>query len=145
MEVVISKGPGYEIEDYTDMLIDDVQNYFLKNNIQMKVDIEYRGMPNTNPGTVLEQSGLLEGDVIDPDDDNTIHFVVAQYPSIIISEDLIGMDVDEAKAYLNDLGIAVMLKQAGTSYNNEVVSVYPAVGTEYIQEGTDSVVTLFYD
>lgn len=145
MEVVLSKGPGYEVEDYTDMLIDEVRTYFLKENIQMEIEIEYRGTPNTNPGTVLEQSGLLEGDVIDPDKANKIHLVVAQYPSIIISEDLIGMDVDEAKAYLNELGIAVMLKQAGTSYNNVVVDVNPAIGSEYIQEGTDSVVTLFYD
>ena len=50
------------------------------------------------------------------------------------------------KEYLNDKGIAVVL--SGVSNDNEqgyVVSVDPVVGARYTQEGSDSVVTLFYE
>ena len=56
------------------------------------------------------------------------------------------MEVNAAKEYLNDKGIAVVL--SGVSNDNEqgyVVSVDPVVGARYTQEGSDSVVTLFYE
>ena len=78
--------------------------------------------------------------------DEKIYFVVSTYPSIVIPSDLIGQDVLSAKDELNDLGIAVVVaKIDGGQGTNKVVSVSPNVGTEYVQEGTNSVVTLFYD
>ena len=72
--------------------------------------------------------------------------MVSTYPSIVIPSDLIGQDVLSAKDELNDLGIAVVVtKIDGGQGTNKVVSVSPDVGTEYVQEGTNSVVTLFYD
>ena len=145
IEIVVSKGPGYEIEDYSSWLLEDVRKEFMKNNLDVEIVVKYQAEPNTNPGVVIDQEKLLEGDVIDPDKHYQMILVVAQYPSIVLSEDLIGMDVDDAKKYLNDLGIAVMLKQTGYSNNRQVVEVSPEIGTKYVQEGTDSVVTLFYD
>ena len=47
---------------------------------------------------------------------------------------------------LNDLGIAVVLSHIENGQgSNKVISVSPDVGTEYVQEGTNSVVTLYYD
>ena len=64
----------------------------------------------------------------------------------MIPSDLIGKDVLDAKDELNNLGIAVVLsKITDGSGSNKVVNVSPDVGTEYVQEGTDSVVTLYYD
>ena len=143
--ITVSKGPGFEIEDYTSWSLEQVRQEFIRNNLDIKIHVEYRNVANTEPGTVLEQSDLFEGDRIDPDKKNKITFVVAQYPSIVLSDDLIGMDVDKAKKKLNDLGIAVIIKQAGFGQNRKVVNVSPAIGTKYVQEGTDSVVTLFYD
>lgn len=64
----------------------------------------------------------------------------------MIPSDLIGQDVLDAKDELNDLGIAVVLSHIENGQgSNKVISVSPDVGTEYIQEGTNSVVTLYYD
>ncbi len=52
---------------------------------------------------------------------------------------------DDAKDYLNDLGIAVVTEQLNYAGNNTVIQVSPEVGTEYTQEGSDSVVTLYYN
>ena len=83
---------------------------------------------------------------MDPDSKKTITLVVSTYPSIVIPSDLIGKDVLDAKDELNDLGIAAVLsKISDGSGSNKVISVSPDVGTEYVQEGTNSVVTLYYD
>ncbi len=69
--------------------------------------------------------------------------VISEYPSIVIPQELIGMDVDEAKRLLNREGAAVITRQVSGQGTN-VVRVDPPVGSLYTQEGTDSVVTLYY-
>lgn len=142
IELVISKGPSFLIEDYTGQYLAEVQNRMAANGVSLNYDVEYQGVADTNPGIILSQTGLVSGDRIDPEAGATIHFVVAQYPTIEISEDLIGMDVNQAKNYLNSQGIAVVLKN---NYGGStVVDVTPSVGSSYTQEGTDSVVVLYH-
>lgn len=69
--------------------------------------------------------------------------VISEYPSITISPELIGMDVDAAKRLLNDQGAAVITRQQ-YGQGTTVVRVDPPVGSVYTQEGTDSVITLYY-
>jgi beta-lactam-binding protein with PASTA domain len=90
----------------------------------------------------LSQKKLKAGTRIDPNANETIQFVVSQNPTIVIPESLIGMDVNEAKESLNDQGIAVVLSGSGDT--GVVVNVSPSVGSTYTQEGSDSVVTLYY-
>ena len=52
----------------------------------------------------------------------------------------------EVKEELNELGIAVVIKPAVSNpVYYTVVQIDPDVGSTYTQEGTDSVVTLYYD
>ncbi len=53
------------------------------------------------------------------------------------------MDVDAAKRLLNDQGAAVITRQQ-YGQGTTVVRVDPPVGSVYTQEGTDSVITLYY-
>ena len=117
-----------------------------KNCPNVQIEVEHEGSKDMDPGIVLQQKGLTPGKRIDPDSKETITFVVSTYPSIVIPSDLIGQDVLDAKDELNDLGIAVVLSHIENGQvSNKVISVSPDVGTEYIQEGTNSVVTLYYD
>ena len=76
----------------------------------------------------------------------TITFIVCEYPTIKISKDYIGKDVQQVKEELNELGIAVVIKPAVSNpVYYTVVQIDPDVGSTYTQEGTDSVVTLYYD
>lgn len=143
--LTVSKGPSYLISDYTGRSLDKVEEELREDGVNLQIDVTYQGAANTNPGIILEQNGLKPGDRIDPDAGETISFTVSQYPTITLDASLIGMDVSEAKDYLNSLGAAVMLVQSGYSGSNLVVDVWPPVGSEYTQEGTDSVVTLYYD
>lgn len=144
--LTVSKGSGYLVKDYTGSTISEVQKELKKNDVKLKINIEYKNAADTNPDVILKQKGLKAGKRIDPDKTYEITFVVSRYPSIVIPEKLIGMEVNKAKEYLNDQGIAVVL--SGISSNSEegvVVDVDPVVGASYTQEGSDSVVTLFYE
>ena len=142
IHITLSKGPSFLIPDYVGRSLDSVQAELAEQGISLDIQTESRGEPNTNPGIILAQTGLYPGDRIDPDSHHTLHLVVSSYPSLVIPAELIGMDVDEAKAFLNEKGIAVNTKQTGTG--TTVIRTDPEVGTTYTQEGTDSVVTLYY-
>lgn len=140
VSLVISKGPSFLIPDWTGVSLEEVYNNLRDTNI--KVRVIYQGMANTNPSIVLEQHGLMAGDRVDPDDSsNEIELVISTYPSLVLPESLIGMDPREAKNYLNEQGIAVVIVDRYGS--DEVVEMDPPAGTEYTQYGTDNVVTLY--
>ena len=144
--LTISKGATYLVPDFTDSSYADAQYQLSQNAPNVEINVEFKGTKDRDTGIILEQKGLKPGKRIDPDSSEKIYFVVSTYPSIVIPSDLIGQDVLSAKDELNDLGIAVVVtKIDGGQGTNKVVSVSPDVGTEYVQEGTNSVVTLFYD
>lgn len=144
--LTISKGATYLVPDFTDSSYADAQYQLSQNAPNVEINVEFKGTKDRDTGIILEQKGLKPGKRIDPDSSEKIYFVVSTYPSIVIPSDLIGQDVLSAKDELNDLGIAVVVtKIDGGQGTNKVVSVSPDVGTEYVQEGTNSVVILFYD
>lgn len=144
--LTISKGATYLVPDFTDSSYADAQYQLSQDAPNVEINVEFKGTKDRDTGIILEQKGLKPGKRIDPDSNEKIYFVVSTYPSIVIPSDLIGQDVLSAKDELNDLGIAVVVtKIDGGQGTNKVVSVSPDVGTEYVQEGTNSVVTLFYD
>lgn len=144
--LTVSKGSTYLVPDFTDGSYSEAAYELAKNCPNVQIEVEYEGSKDMDPGIVLQQKGLTPGKRIDPDSKETITFVVSTYPSIVIPSDLIGQDVLDAKDELNDLGIAVVLSHIENGQgSNKVISVSPDVGTEYVQEGTNSVVTLYYD
>lgn len=144
--LTVSKGSTYLVPDFTDESYADAQAELSQNCPNVQIIVEYKGSKDTDPGIVLEQKGLKPGKRIDPDSKDKIYFVVSTYPSITIPSDLIGQDVIDAKEELNNLGIAVVLSHVENGQgSNKVVDVSPDVGSEYVQEGTNSVVTLYYD
>ena len=137
--LTICKGPTYLIQDYTGQYLSDIEAQFKEEGLHIQIKVEEKAMANTNPGYILEQKGLKVGDRIDPDEETTITFVVAAYPSIEITADLIGRNYDEVYEELNAMGIAVARSGSGST----IVDVSPSIGTTYIQEGSDSYITLY--
>ena len=137
--LTICKGPTYLIQDYTGQYLSDIEAQFKEEGLHIQIKVEEKAMANTNPGYILEQKGLKVGDRIDPDKETTITFVVAAYPSIEITADLIGRNYDEVYEELNAMGIAVARSGSGST----IVDVSPSIGTTYVQEGSDSYITLY--
>ncbi|WP_317300989.1 Stk1 family PASTA domain-containing Ser/Thr kinase [Allobaculum stercoricanis] len=142
ISLYIAKGPTFLVGDYTGQYLEDVQKIFTDNNLSIWITTTTKETVDRAPGVILEQHGLLAGTRIDPKDQANIEFVVSAYPTIMISDRYIGMDVDQAKQELNDLGMAVITKNIQGS--KTVQSIDPPVGTNYTQEGSDSVITLYH-
>lgn len=140
--VRISKGPTFLVGDYRGQPLANVEKLFHDHNLNIIIDTTEQGDADHVPGVILEQSGLAPGLRIDPSELETIRFVVSTYPTLTIDESYIGMDIDEAKEALNNQGMAVLTRNVyGTQ---EVIDIDPPVGTTYTQEGSDSVITLYY-
>ncbi len=140
--VRISKGPTFLVGDYRGQTLANVEKLFHDHNLNIIIDTTEQGDADHVPGVILEQSGLAPGLRIDPSELETIRFVISTYPTLTIDESYIGMDIDEAKEALNNQGMAVLTRNLyGTQ---EVIDIDPPVGTTYTQEGSDSVITLYY-
>lgn len=140
--LTVSKGPTFLIGDYTGQYLTDVQQLFMENGLSIWINTTTQGTVDRAPGVILEQHGLTAGTRIDPKDQRTIEFVVSAYPNLVIDEAYIGMDVNLAKQDLNDKGMAVITKDV---YGTDTVQeIDPPVGTNYTQEGSDSVITLYH-
>lgn len=140
--VKVSKGPTYLVGDYTGLYLSDVEDQFARDGVILQIETTQEQNADREPGVILAQSGLKAGDRIDPSGNEKIEFVVSTYPTVTITEDYIGMNIDQAKEDLNSKGIAVSTKNIAGS--NVVQDIDPPVGTEYTQEGSDSVITLYY-
>lgn len=137
--LTISSGGTYLIQDYTGQYLEDVEELFKEEGLLINVDVEYKPMADTNPGYILEQTGLEVGDRIDPDEEHTIHFVVTSYPEVVISSSWIGKDYQSVYEELNALGIAVVQSGSGST----IIATSPEIGTKYVQEGSSSYITLY--
>ena len=121
-----------------------------RNGIRILTD--YVETSNYEPGVIIEQELLFEGDPIDPKTYNQIRFIIASSIKIQL-DDYEGMDINSAKNNLEKLGAQVVLEQLSTDemdeeelegiVRNRVVRQDPEPFVWYTQEG-ESVVTLYY-
>lgn len=153
LEIRVSKGVYYTIQDYTGKKLEDIKAQFEKDAVKIKVHTEYRMEKDTTPNLILEQSGLKEGDKIDPNEEAEIRFVVSASVKFAIPGDIIGMPLNEAKKKLNDIGAAVVLEPLSTSdlsaeeleaiEKGVVIRCNPEVGSEY-EQADKAYITLYY-
>lgn len=146
--LTVSEGKWFVIEDYVGRTVDEVELAFANaqlTNITILTDNKID--PSVAEGTILEQSGLIVGDKVNPKEPYQIHFYVAKRTSIAIPE-VVGLGVETAKNHLENMGVTVRTKvlDAATDGDvnyNVVIRVSPEEGTNYTQT-TDSYVTLYY-
>ena len=148
----VSRGGYYVVENYVGMTLAQLQEIFADHDVNMRIIQSQQAISNVDRGTILSQS-LQPGEKIDPQGDNEISIVLAASPSFTIPQEIMGMDVEEAKELLNGYGAAVVtrwisedeLTETELAYGEgNVVRCTPQTGDRYIQEGTDSYITLYY-
>lgn len=153
IELVVSKGVYYVVKDYTGKTIDEIEKLFNENKVTMKINKEYRMIKETTPNLILEQSGLKNGDKIDPSASNEISFILASAPKFTVPSDIVGKTVEDAKKQLNDLGAAVVLEPLSTQglsaeelkniKKGVVIRSNPEVGSDY-EQVDKAYITLYY-
>lgn len=148
--LVISRGTSYTIENYVGQNIDAI-----KEKLELVgIEVSYtKVVSDEKVGTILTQKSLSEGDIIYPQDRKyRIEFTVASEKEFVVIN-VVGLDIDEAKKKLEDMGGVVELVVLSTdNLSNEeldkierhvVIEQSPESGTYYIQsEG--NVITLTY-
>ncbi|MDE6475243.1 MAG: Stk1 family PASTA domain-containing Ser/Thr kinase [Erysipelotrichaceae bacterium] len=152
IEVTISKGLYFTIENYVGKTLEEVETLFKEKGVKIKITVEKKTMGDRPGGIIMEQSLLVEGDFIDPQEEKEIKFVVSARPEFVIPN-IIGRPIKEAQKELQDKGAAVVIYQKSlnglTSEQIEqiekgvVVECNPMVGVTYTQEG-DAYITLYY-
>lgn len=152
IEITVSKGLYFEVANYVGKDIKEVEKQIRDSKANIQIVKEEKQSKDTRAGIILEQKGLGEGELVDPDEKKTITLVIASSPQFTI-ENVIGKNVDEAEAYLKDLGAAVIKSKLSKDGLSEeelseikegvVVDCNPKEGTFYKQEG-ESVIKLFY-
>ncbi|MFV0254592.1 MAG: Stk1 family PASTA domain-containing Ser/Thr kinase [Erysipelotrichaceae bacterium] len=149
VQLTVSEGIWYIVEDYVGRTADEVEMMFKNaqmNNVTILIDNKID--VNVAEGTILEQSGLVAGDKINPKLSYQIHFYVASKTTIIIPGSVVGLNVNDAKAHLEAMGIKVKtevltLETGDVTTANVVVRINPEGGTSFTQ-GADNYVTLYY-
>ena len=148
----VSRSGYYVVENYVGMTLSQLRGIFAQNEVNIRIIQSEQAISDVDRGTILSQS-LDPGEKIDPQADNEISIVVAASPSFTIPDEIMGMDIDEAKEMLNGYGAAVVtrwisedeLSEEELAYGEgNVVRCTPQSGMTYIQEGTDSYITLYY-
>lgn len=114
--LIISKGPSFTIENYIGQNIKDVQPILEKYNIRVTINTV---VSNEKENTIVSQSGLNEGDVIDPTDRYlNIIFDVAG-PKEFVMKSYIGNKIEDAQKDLESLGAKVELVKLSTEEMSE--------------------------
>lgn len=150
--LTISKGIYFVVDDYTNLLYEDVKNQLQKDNPNLNVKMETHYDVNMKAGYIIEQKGHAKGDKLDPTETETITFVVTAKPTMKL-ENLIGRKVDEVTKELEEQGFVVISSRLSTMdlseeeiadlKHNVVISCDPEEGTQYTQEG-DACIMLYY-
>ena len=127
--LVISEGTYYTMPNFENENIDDVEKIFQENQVNIKIVKD--PVPDTSKenGTVTAQS-IEPGTLVDPGRYTEITITYTVYPEFQISHDLMGMDIEEAKKALKELGAEVKLvkEKVPTKEVCELVPVYDELG-----------------
>lgn len=152
IRITVSSGMWKIMKDYTGLNVKEATNEIKKEISLVKVTTSEEDGSNEKAGTVLRQEITLPGDKYSPKSTVEIRLVYAAYPNFQIPHTIIGMNIDEAKNYLEAMGAEVMLQGEEKPQNDSDVESYqssiviqcdPQVGTWYTQE-EDSYITLTY-
>lgn len=152
--LTISKGIYFVVDDYTNQLYEDVKAQLEKENANLEVKVEYSYAVDKKAGYIIEQKGHVKGDKLDPDEKESITFVVTAKPTKVL-EDMIGRNVEEVQDELQKEGFVVVTSTLSTSElseeelaeikHNVVIQTDPKEGTKYTQEGEEYIMLYYYE
>ncbi|MBQ5541750.1 MAG: PASTA domain-containing protein, partial [Erysipelotrichales bacterium] len=105
VELFVSEGKYYVMENFVGLRIDDARRSF-DECCKIKINVSYENTTSLEPGIITYQS-VEPFTKINPTKLQEIRFTITQYPVIDLPYNLIGMNIDEAKAALEELGVKV--------------------------------------
>ncbi len=147
--ITVSKGKYYVIKDYTNKRYESVKRALEEEAPNIKIEVIKVASTSLKPGYVVEQSGLEEGQKIDPYQPLSITLTVTESVAFQI-ENMVGQKVEDIKQMLQDRGITPVLIQMEIPEDEEieegvVMRVEPQEGSWYVQEGSNTITLYYYE
>lgn len=147
--ITVSKGKYYVIKDYTNKRYESVKRVLEEEAPNIKIEVIKVASTSLKPGYIVEQSGLEEGQKIDPYQPLSITLTVTESVAFQI-ENMVGQKVEDIKQMLQDRGITPVLIQMEIPEDKEieegvVMRVEPQEGSWYVQEGSNTITLYYYE
>lgn len=147
--ITVSKGKYYVIKDYTNKRYESVKKALEEEAPNIKIEVIKVASTSLKPGYIVEQSGLEEGQKIDPYQPLSITLTVTESVAFQI-ENMVGQKVEDIKQMLQDRGITPVLIQMEIPEDEEieegvVMRVEPQEGSWYVQEGSNTITLYYYE
>lgn len=152
--LTVSRGNYFIAEDYTNRSFEEVKALLEEQLPNATISTTTKQMAGTLPNRILSQNGITAGEKFDPEKSYTIKFEISDYMHFII-QGIVGKTVDEAVSIIKEnTGVEPVLKQLSKSDLSDeevatlktgvVVSVNPVEGTEYVQNGENTITISYY-
>lgn len=151
LKLTVSSGKRLLIEDYTGMTVEEVESLFEGYNVNIRTEKVVK--PEVKLNHIISQSGLVEGDRIEPFKRYDLVLTISGEKEFIVPSDLLGKHIIAAKEILEADGIVVKLvkmnvgdvpsSQLDSLKYDVVIRSTPGPGSYYVQT-SDSVVELHY-
>ena len=142
VQLVVSEGTFYVIEDYTGKQLEDVRE-ILRNQLNINLIVEYEASKEKDEGIVLRQENLNPDEKVSPNRKYDLKLIVSRPVTFQIPVQLIGMDYKEAETLLVEKGATVLFNAVDSSTLNDeewektefevITRVTPSVGSSYTQ------------
>ncbi|TDW16634.1 serine/threonine-protein kinase [Breznakia blatticola] len=141
INITISGGTYFVIENYVGKNIDDIRSKLEANNITVEVKEEFT--EDDEAGTILSQSGLSEGTKIKPNEKKTITFTVSKGKYFMITN-YVGKQLSEVKPILEAQGIVVSVEQKESSdfAEGQIIEQKGLSEGDLVEPGKNATITL---
>ncbi len=151
--VTVSSGIGVRAPNFVGKKITEVEEQISRDYPMMTVNT-LAEESDYGSGIIIRQEQLTAGTLFNPEIATQITLVYAKYHTIEIPENVIGMPVSDAVAYLEALNVVVRTSNRDTTQMSQeeleglqigvVVDVSPAVNTQYTQNEDNYIILYYY-
>lgn len=150
IDLVISEGKWYVFANYIGRNY-EVVRVELEKDLNIVVRTEYIASQDLLPGEIYSQS-IESGTKINPNNALEVKFVVIKPLEIIVPSDIYGMNINDAKVLLENMGVKVTLEPItnkspefiASQPKNKVQYTDPSRNSRYVQTDNNSLVIYYY-
>lgn len=142
VQLVVSEGTYYVIEDYTGKPLEEVRE-ILRKQLNINLIVQYESSKDVEDGIVLRQENLSPDEKVSPNRRYDLKLIVSRPVTFQIPVQLIGMHFQEAETLLVEKGATVLFNPIDSSTLNDeewektefevITRVTPTVGSSYTQ------------
>lgn len=151
VNLVVSEGKYFFFEDYVGRNFESVR-VELENRLNITIRPEYITDANLKAGEIVSQS-IAKGSKLNPNNSVDVKFVVVKPIEFMIPSSVYGMEIQSAKALLEEMGASVKLEAItegspeflASQVFNRVEYTNPTRNSRYVQSENSYIIIYYYE